>query len=177
MILDGIYKYRVLCHNFTITENIYEQLKHFPDYLVLTVTRQSASSINNIIIAHLSRDHPLALVVSENNSMIAIPKGMTLMLTRNINKSIGFVNGQFVIVLGISNSTLITSHRNGHVINVFPITSIIDDIYVMKYPCLPGYTTTSCKVQGQTSPRQHSGLTQKPFPRAQHMLHSQEYAP
>eukprot|EP00795_Rhopilema_esculentum_P011059 gene11059-19917_t len=33
------------------------------------------------------------------------------------------------------------------------MTSLIDDIPVTKYPCLPGYATTISKVQGQTLPK------------------------
>ena len=72
------------------------------------------------------------------------------MRTRNVNKAIGFVNGQLVTVHSISNQTIIATHPNGHTIHLFPMTSLIDDILVTKYPCLPGYATTISKVQGKT---------------------------
>ena len=70
---------------------------------------------------------------------------MKLMITRNVNKSIGFVNGQFVTVTAISSKPIIATHPNGHSINIFPMTIIINDIQTTKYPVLPGYAN-----QGQT---------------------------
>ena len=151
--VDTLCEDRILCHTGTVTENVYEHLKKLPDFLVLTVTRRSASFINNIIISNVFTNHPLALVVAEDESLLPIHKGMTIMLTRNVNKTIGFVNGQLVTVQSISNQTIIATHPNGHTINIFPMTSLIDDIPVTKYPCLPGYATTISKVQGQTLPK------------------------
>ena len=74
------------------------------------------------------------------------------MLTQNINKNIGFVNGQFVKDIGIENATIIAEVPNGHLINIHPGTQNLNEEKVTVYPCLPGYATTVCKVQGQTLP-------------------------
>ena len=64
--VDKLCRDRILCHTGTVTENVYEHLKKLPDSLVLTVTRRSASFINNIVISNVFTNHPLALVVAED---------------------------------------------------------------------------------------------------------------
>ena len=148
--IDKLCKDRILSDSDILQDNLYNILKPFPDSLVLTVTRRSASFVNDVIVRNAFQQNPLALVVADDESLIPIHKDMKLMLTRNVNKSIGFVNGQFVTVKSISNKTIIAIHPNGHVINLFPMTSVFEDILVTKYPFLPGYATTISKVQGQT---------------------------
>ena len=150
--IDSLSKDGVLCHSQAVTENVYDILKHFPESLVLTVTHNAASFINEVIISNVFKDHPLALVVSDNESLTTIHKGMKLMLTRNVDKCIGYVNGQLVTVQCISGETITATHLKGHIINIFAMTTIIDDIPVTKYPFLPEYATTISKVQGQTLP-------------------------
>ena len=141
---------RILCISDTVAESVFETLKHYPDSLIITVTRRSASFINNLLVKNLFHQHPLAHVVADDENLISIHKGMRLILTRNVNKSIGFVNGQFVTVKCISSKTIIATHPNGHVINIFPMTTIVDEQTITKYPFLPGYARTILKVQGQT---------------------------
>ena len=69
---------------------------------------------------------------------------------QNINKPIGFVNGQFVHVHSITGQTIVARRPNGHIINIFPMTTVVNDVPVTKYPVLPGYATTISKVQGQS---------------------------
>ena len=85
-----------------------------------------------------------------DEKVFPVHKCMRLMLTDNINKNIGFVNGQFVIVIGMENATIIVQGPQGQLLNIHPVPKIINDNQVTVYPCLPGYATTICKVQGQT---------------------------
>ena len=148
--IDKLCKDRILSDSDILQDNLYDILKRFPDSLVLTVTRRSASFVYDVMVRNAFQQHPLARVVADDESLIPIHKDMKLMLTPNVKKSIGFVNGKFVTVKSISNIIIIAIHPNGHVINVVPMTSDIEDIMVTKYPFLPGYEKTISKVQGQT---------------------------
>ena len=114
------------------------------------MTRRAATFINDTIITCAFTSEPLALVILNDQTMFPIHKSIRLMLTQNINKSIGFVNGQFVKVIGIKNATIIAQAPNGQLTNIQPVTQIINDKQVTAHPCLPGYATTVRKVQGQT---------------------------
>ena len=63
---DSLSNDSVLCHSQTVTENVYDILKNFPESLVLTVTRYLASYINEVTVGNVFKGHPLALVVSDN---------------------------------------------------------------------------------------------------------------
>ena len=114
------------------------------------MTRKAASFINDVIINKLFVNAPLALIVMEDEQLVKIYIGMKVMLTQNINKTIGFVNGQVVTISSISGNTIIAVHPRGTLINIFPITRVINDIPITTYPCMPGYATTISKIQGQT---------------------------
>ena len=137
---------RVLFDSIPSTHDMYNKLKNYPDSLVLTVTQRSVAYINDVILKHIFTNHPLALLVADDETLVPVHKDMKLMITRNVNKSIGFVNGQFVTVTAISSKTIIATHPNGHIINIFPMTSIINDTQTTKYPVFPGYATTISKV-------------------------------
>ena len=114
------------------------------------MTRKAASLINDIIINNLFNTSPLALIVMENEQLVPLYIGMKLMLTQNINKNIGFVNGQIVTVSSVSGNTIVAVHPRGSIINIFPVTRIVNDIPTTTYPCMAGYATTISKIQGQT---------------------------
>ncbi len=112
--------------------------------------RRAASLINDIILKYLYPHPPLALIVMDNEQLVPLHMGMKLMLTQNINKTIGFVNVQVVTVSAVSGNTIVSTHPSGSIINIFPVTRIINDIPTTTYPCMPGYATTISKIQGQT---------------------------
>ena len=76
----------------------------------MTMTRKAASLINDIIINNPFNTSPLALIVMENEQLVPLYIGMKLMLTQNINKNIGFVNGQIVTVSSVSGNTILAVH-------------------------------------------------------------------
>ena len=141
---------RTLSPSSEITAAIYSKLQLHPDALIITMTRKGASFINDVIIQHLFTTRPLALIVMDNEQLVPLHIGMRLMLTQNINKSIGFVNGQIVTISALPGNTIVASHPRGAIINIFPVTRLINDIPTTLYPCLPGYATTISKIQGQT---------------------------
>ena len=95
---------RVLFDSIPSTHDMYNKWKNYPDSLVLTVTQRSVAYINDVILKHIFTNHPLALLVADDETLVPVHKDMKLMITRNVNKSIGFVNGQFVTVTIIQNN-------------------------------------------------------------------------
>ncbi len=131
--------------------DLYLKLKDYPQHLVLSFTRHSASVVNSVIIENTFSSKPLAEFKLDDNETYPIFKGMKLLLTRNINKSLGFVNGQFVNVVNAQRSTLIVKTSNNTILTVHPVTSLDKNAHkIVKFPCLPGYCTTIAKIQGQT---------------------------
>eukprot|EP00795_Rhopilema_esculentum_P003594 gene3594-12991_t len=141
---------RILSNSTVVDDSIYNILKNFPDAIILTMTRRASSYMNDIIVRNRFQGKPLALIVMQDETLIPVHKGMQLMLTQNINKDISFVNGQFVTVVSVCQNTVIVRHPRGHLINIFPVTRVVNDIPLTTYPCLPGYSTTISKIQGQT---------------------------
>ena len=70
-----------------------------------------------------------------------------MVLTKNLNKPIGFVNGMPATVLGMQNSNVIVRTQPGRVMAIHPWTS---ESRVMHYPMRIGYSSTLHKVQGAT---------------------------
>ena len=163
---------RVLFDSIPSTHDLYNKLKNYPDSLILTVTRRSAANINDVILKHIFTNHPLALVVADDESLLPVHKDMKLMITRNVIMFIGFVNlsiGQFVTVTAISSKTIIATHPNGNIINIFPMSSIINNIQTTKYT-QPRYI----KSTGRHYIKLFYGSIQTALPREQHMLHCLE---
>ena len=92
----------------------------------------------------------MCVVLIDDKSFIPIHKSTRFIITQNINKEIGFVNGQFVNVVAVRNNTIIAFTQSGAVFNIHPIRKIVDDCQITVHPCLPVYAMTICKAQGQT---------------------------
>ena len=141
---------RTLSTTDDITENIYIELKKHPKALVITMTRKAAFLINDIIINDLFNRSPLALIVMENEQLVPLYIGMKLLLTQNMKKKIAFLNGQIVMVSYVSGYTIGAVHPFGSIINIFPVTRIVNDVPATTYPCMTGCATTISKIPGQT---------------------------
>ncbi len=92
----------------------------------------------------------MCVVLMNDESLNQVQKSMRLIITQNINKQIGFVNGQFVNVVAVCNNTTIAWTQSGAIFNIHPITKIVNDREITVYACLPGYAITICKAQWQT---------------------------
>ena len=76
--IDALCKDRILWHSEKVDDNVYSVLRNYPDYLVLTVTRQSASLINNIV-KYAFHDQSLALSVADDECLIPVRKEMKVL--------------------------------------------------------------------------------------------------
>ena len=122
---------RVLFDSILSTHDLYNKLKNYPESLVLTVTRQSAAYINDMILKHISTNHPLALVVADDET-----SSVQRHETRD-HSSCQYVHWlcQWTVCYSDSHliQTIFATHPNGNIINIFPVTSIINDIQTTKY--------------------------------------------
>ena len=73
--------------------------------------------------------------------------GARMMLTKNLNKEIGYVNGMGCRVVGIDQDAILVRTDQGKLISVYPWTS---EEHVVHYPLRLGYASTLHKVQGAT---------------------------
>ena len=105
-LIDKLCKDRILSHNEIVKDNLYDKLKCFLDCLVPLLNWHSTSFVNDFIVGNAFQQHALALVLADDESLIPIHKDLKLMLKHNVNKSVGFVNGQFVTVNSISSQTI-----------------------------------------------------------------------
>ena len=73
--------------------------------------------------------------------------GARVMLTKNLNKAIGFVNGMGATVLGTDGPNIIVQTDQGRRIPIHPVTSPSRFVH---FPLRLGYASTLHKVQGAT---------------------------
>ena len=139
-------------------------LKNTPETLFLTVSRKGCSHINNLAVEVLFWDHAiLACLPSDPESNranyvgsrmvtheplhINIYAGMKVILTKNINKAIGFVNGMGAEVQYVERDLVYIKTDQGTIIPLHPWQSPERHVY---YPFRLGYATTLHKIQGAT---------------------------
>jgi hypothetical protein len=147
-------------------EHILHILQETPQTLFLTISRRACAKLNRMAVEGLFYNViPLwtAPIDPESNTdnyrgsaqigdvplMQPIYIGMRIMLTKNLNKEIGFVNGMQATVLGIAGNSIIVQTDLGRRIPIHPWTS---EDRVVHYPLRVGYASTLHKVQGATLP-------------------------
>ena len=145
-------------------DDVYHIYQEHPDTLFLTISRRACSMLNNMALEVLFGEvQPLNVVPSDPESnlenywegrlvaeeplYIPIFVGAKVILTKNLNKQIGFVNGMGATVLGMVNNNVEVRTDQGRRLMVHPWTS---PAYKVHYPFRLGYASTLHKVQGAT---------------------------
>lgn len=142
-------------------------LAETPNTMFLTVSRHAAARLNRLAVEVLFEGrHPLAVVpadpesnvhnywrgemVDEVPDEVPIYLGARVILTKNLNKAVGFVNGMGATVIGIdAKCNIIVKTDQGVRVAVHPWSS---ENRVVHFPLRLGYASTLHKVQGATLP-------------------------
>ena len=144
---------------------------------IITCTRRAAAEINALAIQVLYEDthKPCIGTIAadweanpQNFTEKGLPRsdvrieplsldlyiGMTLHLTRNVQKANDFVNGMAVEVISFHapSHCLSVKTRTGKILALYPRTEDTNNTRVVCYPVRPGYASTIYKMQGATLP-------------------------
>ena len=145
--------------SFDDVQNI---LAETPETMFLTVSRRAAAHLNELAVQALFPDvPPLAVLPADPESNVdhkgkkiadfpseaEVHIGARVILTKNLNKAVGFVNGMGATVLGMDKQNLIVRTDQGRRLAVHPWTS---EEHTVHYPFRLGYASTLHKVQGAT---------------------------
>ena len=85
--------------------------------------------------------------VDAQPATVPIFVGMRVLLTKNVNKEMDYVNGMGAVVLGVHATGVRLRTDTGYVIVVYPWT---DEEHHVFYPVRVGYASTLMKMQGAT---------------------------
>ena len=142
----------LLFHQSEITDyDIWHTLQDAPDATFLTVSRAAANRVNNIVISRgFQNETPLSSIPLENDVHDFLPfRDMHVMVTQNLDKCTGVINGQLATILNSRNNTLLLKFANGKTTFTHPVTTITEDGRSrVHYALNPAYCMTICKTQG-----------------------------
>lgn len=132
-----------------------EELKYVvqkvPRYTTFLVcTKVDAIRINKIIISDRFQANEFlgTCFVDELFIEFDVFKGQRMIITRNINKDIGFVNGMFCEIVDCRNRVYFVKLNNEQILAIHCIKDEQSGMTV--FPFMPAYCLTGFKAQGQT---------------------------
>ena len=162
--------------------DVWHILQETPNTIFLTVTKKGCAKINAFAVESLFPNQtPIAVLPNDPESnvdnydgssdarsvplMMKVFEGARVILTKNLNKQIGFVNGMSGTVLGMNGDNVIVRTEQNVRISVHAWTDPVTGI--VHYPFRLGYASTLHKVQGATLPHITLWLdSKKPMPAA-----------
>ena len=118
----------------------------------MTFTKQAANRVNHIVIQHLFSNHSLVAIAKLDNDLppTALYIGMRIIITRNLDKLLGIVNGQSGVINNVHNHSIFLTLPDDRVVAIQPVTEKRDNLHETFYPISLAYAMTICKSQGQT---------------------------
>ena len=142
------------CHKGHVSfDHVVRAFRDHPCATFLTVTRKGSFLINSHIISYLfQKQEPLARNINVGEHKIHIYEGMKIIITKNICKVLGIVNGECGVIEDFRYSNVIITLRNGTRVFLHPIIDDDDEEGHEYYPFLPDYSGTIFRNQGKTLP-------------------------
>ena len=128
-VLDNFQRPLLLFHKSDITDyDIWHTLQDAADATFLTVSRAAANRVNNIVISRgFQNETPLSSIPLENDVHDFLPfRDMRVVVTQNLDKRTGVVNGQLATILNSHNNTLLLKFANGKTTFTHPVTTITE---------------------------------------------------
>ena len=151
-VLDNFQRPLLLFNQSEITDfDIWHTLEHQPDTTFLTVSRAAADRVNRIVISRAFQNKtPLSNIPLQNDVNDFLPfRDMRVVVTQNLDKRTGLVNGQLATIHNSENNTLLLNFPNGKTTFTYPVTTITEDGRSrVHYALNPAYCMTICKTQG-----------------------------
>ena len=152
-IISKITHDRVLSTDIDIAVATYFRLR--PDGVLLAVERTTVRNMNDAAIKYyFEHVHYLVRIGIDWYGEVAkleIYEGMRMMVTRNVDKHNGVVNGAFGNVLFAASRLVVLRLYSGALCEIYPVTYEQDDgRFYQAFPLVPAYATTIAKVQGRT---------------------------
>ena len=151
-VVDNFQRPLLLFEQSDITDfNIWHTVKVAPDATFLTVSRAAANRVNNIMIACAFQNKtPLSTIPLENDVNDFLPfRDIRVVVTQNLDKCTGVVNGQLATIQNSQNNTLLLKFPNGKTTFTYPVATITEDGRSrVHYALNPAYCMTICKTQG-----------------------------
>ena len=151
-VLDSFQTQLLLFQKSDVSDyDIWQTVRDMPQATFLTVSRAAATRVNRIVMERLfEEDTPLTAIPLENETANFLPyKNMRTVVTQNVDKHTGVVNGQEATIVNNHANTLVLQFPNCHKTFTHPVTSASEDDFLrVHYPLNPAYAMTICKTQG-----------------------------
>ena len=129
-VVDNFQRPLLLFEQSDITDfDIWHTVEDAPDATFLTVSRAAANRVNNIVIARAFQNKtPLSTIPLENDVNNFPPfRDMRVVVTQNLDKPTGVVNGQLATIQNSQNNTLLLKFPNGKTTFTYPVATITED--------------------------------------------------
>ena len=151
-VLDNFQRALLLFQQSDITDyDIWHTVKDAPDATFLTVSKAAANRVNSIVIARTFQEKtPIPTIPLENDLHDFLPfSDMRVVVTQNLDKRTGVVNGQLATIQNHKNNTLLLRFPNGKTTFTYQVTTTTEDGSSRVHHALnPAYCMTICKTQG-----------------------------
>ena len=149
-----LFEGRTLCKQSEPSEHELSKilLEHRED-LVLTVSRAACTRVNAAAIRYLFAGKIASALVQmdDNEGPTGLYKDMRIIITQNRDKKNGVINDQTGTVLNYEQRTIFLQLPNSSIVAVHLVTEVTEEgSKIIFYPIVPAYSTTICKIQGQT---------------------------